>query len=614
MLKPFQDFKGRFNHRLKKHTPDAMGVALALVIGALAWIVIEHQQAVKAVQHSLDVETEIYTLLSTVQDAETGNRGFLLTGDEEYLKPYQIAVAEINGEITRLKALTADDAMQQQVLAVLVPELKKRFALLAEGISLRRSAGLEHAIAFIKKGEGLATMNKVRDGVAGMERTERQNYNAQLAKLNTLIAAGLVVTVFALGFLTLAFFVWAWNSRREARELVITIAERERNEAQIQQMQKIEAVGQLTGGIAHDFNNMLAVILSALNLLQKRLNAGDRDVSKFVDAAQDGAERAAALTTRLMAFSRQSPLNPQPLIANTMVSGMTELIQRTIGEAIQVETVLTAGVWSMNADLGQFENAILNLAVNARDAMPKGGKLTLETANCHIDESYGRQYGIPPGQYVLVAVSDTGVGMSPEVLAKAFEPFFTTKDVGRGTGLGLAQVHGFIKQSGGHIKIYSELGHGTTIKMYLPRLYNPSAEEKRKPSKDDTVTANLSENSGIVILVVEDEDRVREMSVASLREMGYIVFHASNAAAALKNLDEHPETALLFTDIVMPEMNGRQLMIEALKRKPGIKVLYTTGFTRNAIIHNGKLDAGVHFIAKPFTYAQLASKIREALE
>jgi CheY-like chemotaxis protein len=303
----------------------------------------------------------------------------------------------------------------------------------------------------------------------------------------------------------------------------------------------------------------------SVNLLMRRL---------------DGAARAATLTTRLMAFSRQSPLNPQPLVANAMVSGMTELIQRTIGEAIQVETVLTAGVWSMSADAGQFENAIVNLAVNARDAMPEGGKLTLETANCHIDDNYARQYGVTPGQYVLVAVSDAGAGMSPEVLAKAFEPFFTTKGVGRGTGLGLAQVHGFIRQSGGHIKIYSELGHGTTIK---------------------------------IILVVEDEERVREMSVASLREMGYKVLHAGNGASALKKLEAHPETALLFTDIVMPEMNGRQLAIEALNRRPDLKILYTTGFTRNAIIHNGKLDAGVHFIAKPFTYVQLATKLREVL-
>ena len=241
-------------------------------------------------------------------------------------------------------------------------------------------------------------------------------------------------------------------------------------------------MGQLTGGIAHDFNNMLAVILSSLNLLQKRLKAGDMNVGKFVDAALDGAARAATLTTRLMAFSRQSPLNPQPLIANSMVSGVTELIRRTLGEAIQVETVLTAGVWSMNADVGQFENAILNLAVNARDAMPDGGKLTLETANCHIDDNYGRQHSIAPGQYVLVAVSDTGAGMAPEVLAKAFEPFFTTKGVGRGTGLGLAQVHGFIKQSGGHIKIYSEPGHGTTIKMYLPRFYT-QPRESAKPQR-----------------------------------------------------------------------------------------------------------------------------------
>ena len=486
-------------------------------------------------------------------------------------------------------------------------------ALLEEGNGLRRTGGLPAAVTFIRTSGGLEAMGKVRSQIQAMRVTEQRLLRERLASSDRLIRAGLIAGALGLIIVSLAFIAWSWNSRREFRELNELMTERERNEAQIRQMQKMEAVGQLTGGIAHDFNNMLAVILSSLNLLQKRLKAGDTNVGKFVDAALDGAARAATLTTRLMAFSRQSPLNPQPLIRQSLVGGMTELIQRTIGESIQVETVLTAGIWSMNADAGQFENAILNLAVNARDAMPDGGKLTLETANCHIDDNYARQYSITAGQYVLIAVSDTGAGMTPEVLAKAFEPFFTTKEVGRGTGLGLAQVHGFIKQSGGHIKIYSELGHGTTIKMYLPRLYTTSDEDSVKPLREDMVVGEPSQNAGIVILVVEDEDRVREMSVASLREMGYTVIHASNAASALKKLEAHPETALLFTDIVMPEMNGRQLATEAIKRKPDLKILYTTGFTRNAIIHNGKLDAGVNFIAKPFTYVQLATKIREVL-
>lgn len=591
-----------------------MGLLLLPVIAALAWITFENKQANDWVIHTLEVETEISDLMTRVQEAESGNRGFLLTGDENYLKSYLTARAEIPGLLARLKALTSDNPEQAVNAAALTEAINFRVGLLEQGNAQRRSGGLTAAVTYIKTSGGLASMTRVRGQVLVMKNAEQRLLRERLATSNRLIQAGLIAGGLGLMIVSLAFIAWSWNSRREFRELNDLMAEREKNEAQIRQMQKMEAVGQLTGGIAHDFNNMLAVILSSLNLLQKRLKAGDTNVSKFVDAALDGAARAATLTTRLMAFSRQSPLNPQPLIANTMVSGMTELIQRTIGEAIQVETVLTAGVWSINADAGQFENAILNLAVNARDAMPDGGKLTLETANCHIDDNYARQYSIAAGQYVLVAVSDTGAGMAPEVLAKAFEPFFTTKDVGRGTGLGLAQVHGFIKQSGGHIKIYSELGHGTTIKMYLPRLYTTSDEDSAKPAREHMVVGDPLQNAGIVILVVEDEDRVREMSVASLREMGYTVIHASNAASALRKLDAHPETALLFTDIVMPEMNGRQLAIEALHRRPNLKILYTTGFTRNAIIHNGKLDAGVHFIAKPFTYVQLATKIREVLE
>lgn len=604
----------RFKDRLKKHAPEAMGLLLLPVVIALAWILTEQQQAADRVIHTLEVESEISKLMTTIQEAETGNRGFLLTGDENYLKPYSSAIAAIPGEMGRLKNLTSDNPDQQTNLVDLERDIAARLALLERGNDLRRAGGLEPAVDFIERGGGQAAMDKVRGRILVMEDTEQRLLRERLARANWLVGAGLIMGGLGLVIVVSAFMAWSWGSRREIRELNQMMVEREQNEAQIRQMQKMEAVGQLTGGIAHDFNNMLAVILSSLNLLQKRLKAGDTNVGKFVDAALDGTARAAALTTRLMAFSRQSPLNPQPLIANAMVSGMTELIQRTIGEAIQVETVLTAGVWSLNADLRQFENAILNLAVNARDAMPEGGKLTLETANCQIDDNYGRQHSITPGQYVLVAVSDTGAGMPPEVLAKAFEPFFTTKGVGQGTGLGLAQVHGFIKQSGGHIKIYSELGHGTTIKMYLPRLYKTSSEDVAKPKKEDVVTVDPTENSSIVILVVEDEDRVRETSVASLREMGYTVTHASNAAMALKILAAHPETALLFTDIVMPEMNGRQLAIEALNRKPDLKILYTTGFTRNAIIHNGKLDAGVHFIAKPFTYVQLATKIREVLQ
>jgi CheY-like chemotaxis protein len=331
----------------------------------------------------------------------------------------------------------------------------------------------------------------------------------------------------------------------------------------------------------------------------------------------EGATRAATLTSRLMAFSRQLPLAPERIDANRLVRGISELLQRTLGETVHVETVLNAGLWPTNADAGQLENALLNLSINARDAMPEGGKLTIETSNSHLDDAYARQSDMPTGDYVLITVTDTGTGMTAEVIDKAFDPFFTTKGVGQGTGLGLSQAFGFIKQSGGHIKIYSEVGHGTTIKMYLPRLYGVGPENAIRTAREeawpDTLPEKRKDNARHLILVVEDDARVSEMTVSSLRELGYTVIHANGANSALEKLDSHPGTALLFTDIVMPEINGRQLAAEALRRRPNIKVLYTTGFTRNAIVHSGRLDAGLNFIAKPFTLVQLSAKMNEVM-
>jgi CheY-like chemotaxis protein len=331
----------------------------------------------------------------------------------------------------------------------------------------------------------------------------------------------------------------------------------------------------------------------------------------------DGAHRAAALTNRLMAFSRQLPLAPDRIDANRLVGGMSELLQRTLGETVHVETVLNAGLWPTNADAGQLENALLNLSINARDAMPEGGKLTIETSNSHLDEAYARQSDMPTGDYILISVTDTGTGMTADVMDKAFDPFFTTKGVGQGTGLGLSQAFGFIKQSGGHIKIYSEVGHGTTVKMYLPRLYSADPEVALRTAKEeawpDLQPAKRTDNARHLILVVEDDARVSEMTVSALRELGYTVIHTNGANSALEKLDAHPGTALLFTDIVMPEINGRQLAAEAQRRRPNIKVLYTTGFTRNAIVHSGRLDAGLNFIAKPFTLVQLSAKMSEVM-
>lgn len=409
------------------------------------------------------------------------------------------------------------------------------------------------------------------------------------------------------------------TERKQAEQALLNLNEtlRQRVEAEIEargdaeralrQAQKMEALGQLTGGIAHDFNNMLNVVIGNLDMLSRRLARGDTNVQRFASFALDGATRAAQLTERVLAFARQQPLRPEPINANKLVAGMSDLLHRTLGETIRTETVLAGGLWKIHTDANQLESAILNLAVNARDAMPEGGKLTIETANAHLDDIYAAQHaGVPQGQYVMIAVTDTGCGMSSEVIQKAFDPFFTTKSVGKGTGLGLSQVHGFVHQSGGHVKIYSEVGQGTTAKIYLPRYYG--ASEDVQPNA--RFTPGIS-GAGTTILVVEDEESVRHVSVEALTELGYNVLEANGAATALKLLDQHPEIELMFTDVVMPEVDGRMLADQARQRRADLKVLFTTGYTRNAIVHNGVLEPGVHLIGKPFTLEQLARKLAE---
>jgi PAS domain S-box-containing protein len=388
------------------------------------------------------------------------------------------------------------------------------------------------------------------------------------------------------------------------------IAERMKTEEQLRQSQKMEAVGQLTGGIAHDFNNMLAVIIGGLNLAKRRLSKGEVDIDRFIDGAIDGANRAATLTQRLLAFSRQQPLAPEVMNLNKMIGGMRDLLDRSLGELVQLEAVLAAGLWHVRADTAQLESALLNLAVNARDAMPKGGKLTIETSNSFVDERYARDYALTPGQYVLVAVTDNGIGMPDDVLRKAFDPFFTTKEVGKGTGLGLSQVYGFVRQSGGHVKIYSEVGLGTTVKVYLPR--HVGAEE-RSETGQQAVPAGVGHQNE-TILVVEDDERVRSISSETLRHLGYSVIEAANARDAIRMIHEGLIPDLLFTDVVMPEMTGAELAAELSKLTPGLKVLFTTGYTRNAIVHNGMLDAGKHLLSKPFSIDDLATKVRSLLD
>jgi PAS domain S-box-containing protein len=398
----------------------------------------------------------------------------------------------------------------------------------------------------------------------------------------------------------------------ERREATLALQQAQQ---QLLHAQKMEGIGHLTGGVAHDFNNLLTIIIGNLETLQRvaqEENADPARLTRLADNAMRGAERAAALTQRLLAFSRQQPLQPKVLDVSRLVGGMSDLLRRSLGEQISIETVLADGLWRVHADPNQLEVAILNLTVNARDAMPNGGKLTIETANIDIDEpAADREVDVMSGPYVVVSVTDSGTGMSPDVLDRAFEPFFTTKDVGAGTGLGLSQVYGFVKQSGGHVKIDSEVGKGTRVRLYLPRLHNAAEDDVQFGRDASPPRSEVSET----VLVVEDDEGVRNHTLESLRDLGYRTLEAPNGRTALELLRNHPEIQLLFTDVVLPDgMNGQQLANEARRQQPDLKVLMTTGYARNAILHDGKVEPGVQLITKPFSYAALAAKIRSVLD
>ena len=406
--------------------------------------------------------------------------------------------------------------------------------------------------------------------------------------------------------------------RERTRELEEQNEARKKAEELLRQAQKMEAVGQLTGGVAHDFNNLLTIILGGLEMIGRQLPSLDTSpvaerIARGRDIGVEGVQRAAALTSRLLAFSRRQPLDPKQVDANKLIAATGQLLHRSLGEQVSLETVLGAGLWRIHADVNQLENSLLNLALNARDAMPNGGKVTIETANCYLDESYVASLSEPvePGQYVMIAVTDTGTGMDVSTRAKAFEPFFTTKEAGKGTGLGLSQVYGFIRQSSGHIRIYSELGEGSTVKIYFPRHFgdDEGVKDQSVPSTSPRATGNE------IILVVEDDDTLRAYTVQVLAELGYDVMEAAHGPAALYIINARDDIDLLFTDIVMPGgMNGRELADKARRLRPLLKVLFTTGYTRNAVVHQGRLDPGVHLIGKPYSSDRLAEKIRSLLD
>lgn len=518
-------------------------------------------------------------------------------------KAFESFYATLRGNTSASYALIRDDGV---VLA--------RHPLAARpGIILDQTSGFRQTIQQSPEGGRYTTVSAV-DGL------ERRFAVRKLDRLPVYVSSSLETKdvvrdwvmqmggylAVALPSMALVCFFIILTMRRTAA-FYAEVERREGVEQELRQAHRIEAVGQLTGGIAHDFNNLLTIIIGNLQMVIRHVP--DAKPRAMLENAQQGAMRAAELTKRLLAFSRKQALDPKPVDVNRLIKNMSKMLGRTLGENIRIETIGEAVLWEIEADITELESALLNLAVNARDAMPNGGKLTFETSNVYLDETYCESVpGLKSGQYVMLAITDSGIGMSKEIAEKAFDPFFTTKAPGQGTGLGLSQVYGFVKQSGGHIRIYSELGEGTTVKVYLPRRQGASVQK----AEVDAPIEILPRGQGERVLITEDNSDVRAYIAQTLHELGYDVLQAASGEEALEVLSREPVN-LLLTDVVMPGMNGRTLADDARKKLPDLKVLFMTGYSRNAIVHQGRLEPGVALIQKPFSQGALAQRIRAVL-
>jgi PAS domain S-box-containing protein len=724
----------------------SLSLAIALIVAASALSYVSQQNllsAGRAVDHTRKVLYEIERFLSLAKDVGTGVRGYLLTGNDEFLEPYKTAAADLPASIATMRSLTADSPSQQRRLDALEPLIADRLARVERQLEAGRTQG-EAALTVAESEAAKVTMDGIRSIAAAMTveetnldriRTEAVREGARLAGYpvlaGTLLSLGVIAVLFvqmhgevgrrrrAEGALR-DLNVSLEQSVRERTAQLISSEERYRQvvdliqegiwihvdgrivfanpyavqmfgaktqdeligrpimslvhpderaraaertrivtsesgtvpltemqllkldgqrmivaqhatrfaqgskvhvlvagrdvtaqhdaEALLRQAQKMDSVGQLTGGIAHDFNNLLTVVIGGLDLVLDRVQG---EVRPLVEGSLRAAERGAALVRQLLAFARRQTLVPETLRFNDLAAGMVDLLRRTLGEDVEIELRLDPALWPTQADKSQVENALLNLAINSRDAMPAGGKLTIETANIHLDEDYAAHNAeVAAGDYVMLAVTDTGSGMPPEVAERAFEPFFTTKDQGKGTGLGLSMIYGFAKQSRGHLKIYSEVGHGTTVRLYLPRLSGAGAAA--------TAPAPVPvphSRGGETILVVEDEADVRTFVVSQLRDLGYRVIEAADGPQAQNILESDQPIDLLLTDVVMPGgITGRRLAEGAKLARPNLRTLFTSGYTENSIVHQGKLDPGVNFLSKPFRRQDLSLKVREALD
>ncbi len=581
------------------------------------------------VRHTLQVEGALYRLDGMIHRAESEERGYLIMREAGSFAPKEELSTRVENEVSQIGALVADNPAQTEQIQKVGPLLRERLRLLARKLDLMKAGRFDEAIEIVRSGAGKSLMDQIdaliSDMIAqeeGIQHKREIELEATTDSLQTAIGSLIVIITAVAGFAVflaekqLNALRKSSNSLRSAYDQLVEESTRRASlEAQLRQSQKLEALGQLTGGIAHDFNNMLGVVVASLNILRRKLERREQGADKLINSALDGTERAANLVHRLLAFSRVQPLHPRPLNANDLVSAMFTILQRTLGGNVQLSTALANDLWLTRIDANELENAILNLAVNARDAMPQGGRLTIATKNVEIEQQDAEKNpDARPGQYVMVAVTDTGVGMPPEVAEKAFDPFFTTKPVGKGTGLGLSQVHGFVRQSGGHVQICTELDRGTSVRLYLPR-HVPGAKAAHapagaKPTPEDFPHGKPEE----VVLVVDDDEIARRVTAQGVRELGYTVLEANGGYTAIQIIRARADIALMVTDIVMPGMDGAHLAREAVFRRHSLHVLFITGYSSHAVVANGILDPEINLLTKPFSLAQLARKIREVLD
>jgi signal transduction histidine kinase/CHASE3 domain sensor protein/FixJ family two-component response regulator len=706
----------------------AVLIIFLLLMSGLIWDRLNAAQSAREwSQHSYDVLGTIKDLNLAVRQAETGQRGFLVTGDDNYLAPYKEALDRVGLLQDELQRLTVDNPIEQDRLHTLAPVLQRKLEELAQTIQLRRDLGFEAARQVVITDVGREYMQQIETTLATMSTDERRLLAQRLAETESrgvwvrwLVVGGIVLAVMTLlwatrmlsqawsrsyaveteqralalrlrtsldslsqgiAVFTSDFRLINWNEcfqilldlpkamvrpgtpyaafvehttkegvallesedqvqhgRRALTEpvtyersrsnqhlelrrtsmpdggFVLTVSDmtkRAQAEGVLRESQKMQAIGQLTGGIAHDFNNLLTVILGSLEFIRAKLE-GQPAMQTRVERAISAVQRGATLNGQLLAFARKQPLAPTPIDLAATVPDLVPLLRRTLGEHIDVRYVEAAGLWPAMADATQLESALLNLALNARDAMPGGGRLTIELANKVLDDQYARSHSeVAPGDYTMLAVSDTGSGMTPDIVARVFEPFFTTKPDGKGTGLGLAMVFGFVKQSGGHIKIYSEPGEGTTVRLYLPRAIGavmPSGQRGGAP-------VELPRGSATV-LVIEDDPAVREVTISILGDLGYRTLEAADGDEGLRLFGANAGAIdLLLTDVVLPgKMRGHEIAERIKAMRPKMPVLFMSGYTENSIVHQGRLDDGVQLLGKPFTREQLARKVAQVLE